>query len=360
VGRGESERGGSAPAGRRPGASGGDLGELALAEEEPGAAAHFVRQAALGWHHQDRFAFAIDLGGRCAGTVVLWPAAAGGAGIGVAVAPWARGQGTGSAATRLAVTWAFAELGTAVVHWRAEVGHWSARRVAWACGMTTEGTVRKLLVRRGERVDAWVGSVRWQDPLSPRTAWLRPTALHERSASGAVRLDALSVDDVSRVAEACGSAEVQAWLPELPSPYTVIDAIAFVATREDEHASGRGVYWAVREWEGGPLVGTVGVFRLSPTPHSGEVGYWTHPDSVGRGLTTAAVRAVTRHALAGPAAGGLGLARVALRAARQNTASRRVALGAGYTEVGMERAGQRLRNGTVTDLVLYDALAREQ
>ena len=64
-----------------------------------------------------------------------------------------------------------------VVHWRAEVGNWPARRVAWACGMTVEGTVRGLLARRDERVDAWVGSVRWEEPLRPRSAWLVPVPL---------------------------------------------------------------------------------------------------------------------------------------------------------------------------------------
>jgi RimJ/RimL family protein N-acetyltransferase len=324
---------------------------------ERSAATAFVAQARAGWAQESRFTLAVEVEGRCAGTVALHPDGAGAARVGCALSPWARGRGAASAAVRLALTWAFVEQGAALVQWRAEVGNWPARRVAWACGMTTEGTVRSLLVRHAERVDAWVGSVRWDEPLEPRSPWLAPVPLTGRAGSTTAVLDGLGVEDVGRVAQACSAPVVQAWLPELPSPYTVADAIAFVATREEEHAGGRGVYWAVRDRRGGPLTGTVALFRLAPGGRSGEVGYWVHPEAAGRGVATAAVRAVAGHALSPTSAGGLGLARLVLRASRGNLASRRVAIKAGFAPVGVERDAERLRDGTVTDLLVHDAVA---
>ena len=329
-------------------------------DDDRGVVRAYLDAAARGWAQEDLLTFAVELDGACAGVVELKPLRAGAARVGCALAPWARGRGAASAAVRLALTWAFAELGTAVVHWRAEVGNWPARRVAWACGMTLEGTVRGLLVLRDERVDGWVGSVRWDEPLRPRSPWLVPvplTAPARRGGTAAVHLGPLEPDDVPRIAQACAAPATQAWLPELPSPYTAADAIAFVATREEEHAAGRGVYWAVRDRAGGPLTGTMALFRLGPGARSAEVGYWVHPDAAGRGVATAAVQAVVAHAFAPEASGGLGLARVALRASRGNVASRRVADKAGFAQVGVERDAERLRDGTVTDLLVHDVVA---
>ncbi len=329
-------------------------------DDDRGAVTAWLDAAARGWEREDRFTLAVEVDGACAGALALRPLPAGAVRVGCALAPWARGRGAASSGVRLALTWAFTELGAAVVHWRAEVGNWPARRVAWACGMTVEGTVRGLLVRRDERVDGWVGSVRWDEPLRPRSAWLQPVVLDRRAVPGdgaSVHLGPLEPDDVPRIAQACAAPATQAWLPELPSPYTAADAIAFVATREEEHAAGRGVYWAVRDRAGGPLTGTTALFRLGPGARSAEVGYWVHPDAAGRGVATAALRVVVAHALAPELAGGLGLARVVLRASRGNVASRRVAGKAGFAQVGVERDAERLRDGTVTDLVVHDVVA---
>src|SRR6478609_1350618 len=94
---------------------------------------------------------------RFAGTVDFRPDAQGGAEVGFGVAPWARGRGVMTAALRLGLGWAFEAMDLEVVHWRANVGNWASRRVAWACGFTFEGTVRSLLAQRGERRDGWIG-----------------------------------------------------------------------------------------------------------------------------------------------------------------------------------------------------------
>ena len=76
-------------------------------------------------------------------------------------------------------------------------------------------------------------------------------------------------------------------------------------------------------------------------------------------MTTAAVRLVSRHALAPAADGGLGLERLVLQAAEGNAASQRVAQKAGFTRVGTDRRAERLRDGTRMDFARCDLLAEE-
>lgn len=58
-----------------------------------------------------------------------------------------------------ALAWSFADRGLDGVQWQAHVGNDASRSVALACGFRLEGTVRGLLVQRGRRVDAWIGTL---------------------------------------------------------------------------------------------------------------------------------------------------------------------------------------------------------
>jgi RimJ/RimL family protein N-acetyltransferase len=90
--------------------------------------------------------------------------------VGFLVAPWARGRGYAPAALRALCEWSFASLGLARVGWKAHVGNTASRRVAEKAGFTIEGTLRDDLAHRGERRDAWVGSLLPEDggPLGDR------------------------------------------------------------------------------------------------------------------------------------------------------------------------------------------------
>jgi RimJ/RimL family protein N-acetyltransferase len=55
----------------------------------------------------------------------------------------------------------------------------------------------------------------------------------------------------------------------------------------------------------------------------------------------------------------MGASRAYIRAAADNTASQYVALANGFTQYGRERQSATLRDGTCTDLVLFDLLASE-
>ena len=76
--------------------------------------------------------------------------------------PRARGRGVATAAARAVCRWAFTALDLALIEWHCEVGNLPSRRVAEKAGFLIEATLRRRLIHRGQRVDAWVGS-----PLRP-------------------------------------------------------------------------------------------------------------------------------------------------------------------------------------------------
>lgn len=117
------------------------------------------------WWADDAIAtFAIELDGRCTGSVDLRLEEGDWAETGYALSPWARGSGVMTRALRLVLGWGFDELGLAGVTWKARVGNEASHRVAQRCGFTLEGTVRGLLVHRGQRLDGWVGTLLHEDP----------------------------------------------------------------------------------------------------------------------------------------------------------------------------------------------------
>ncbi|HEX5532438.1 MAG TPA: GNAT family N-acetyltransferase [Actinomycetales bacterium] len=301
------------------------------------------------------YSFVIETAGRPAGQLSLRRQGSGAADIGFLLAPPARGKGLMSRALRLLLTWAFDELRLEVVHWRAIVGNWTSRRVAWACGFQVEGRVRGLLDQRGTLKDGWIGSLQAGDAMRPATPWLEVPRLE----AGRVVLRRNDVRDVVRIVEACRDPQTQRWLPDLPRPYTFEDAIAYLESLPEANATGEGVYWAVADAEDEQLLAQIGLMGMRQGRRSAEIGYWSHPDARGSGVVTTAVRLVARHALLSTEDGGLGLSRVQLRVARGNEASARVAEKAGFTASGVDRQAERLRDGSVRDFLRYDLLVDE-
>ncbi len=320
----------------------------------------FIAKVAAGWQAGTSLELgieALDDAGtpRLAGNLGLRPDGAGAATVGFALAPWARGRGVMSRALRMMLTWGFAEVDLQVVHWEANEGNWASRRVAWACGFRLEGLVRGLLVARGVRYDGWLASIVRGDPMTPVHPWLTvPHIVGER-----VAMRPWHEDDVPRVAEACSDVRSQAWLPQLPSPYQLSDAQWYVRTREEQHATARGLYWCIADPADDRCLGSIALMGLAGPDAAAEIGFWTHPDARGRGVMTAATRQAVRHAVVPVGDGGLGMSRVTLRAASRNAASNVVAQAAGMQRVGLARGAERLRDGSVDDFVLYDVLAAE-
>ena len=301
-------------------------------------------------------ALAIDVQGRFAGSLDLRTDGAGAASVGYGLAAWARGRGLTGRALALMLPWGFEHLGLDVVHWSAGVGNWASRRVAWQAGFRVEGRVRGWLSLGGVRTDAWLGSLRRGDPMEPAHQWWRPPVIELPG----LRLRAHRAADAKRIAEACADGRTSHWLPRVPAPYSPADARAHLEHVHEEAASGRSLSWAVADARTDEMVAEVGLLGLGgSSPHEVEVGYWTHPDARGTGVASRALRAAARHALLPVDTGGLGCDRVLVRAARGNAASHHAALQAGMRPAGTDRRAERLRDGTLTDLVRYDLVRHD-
>jgi RimJ/RimL family protein N-acetyltransferase len=125
-------------------------------------AAFFVHQVAMAsWDSGQRAEFLAEdtATGARLGRVGLGLSQPGTAEIGYWTDPSARHRGVATTAVRAACRWAFITLGTELIEWRCEVGNTASRRVAEKAGFLIEATLRKRLIHRGIRVDAWVGSI---------------------------------------------------------------------------------------------------------------------------------------------------------------------------------------------------------
>ena len=111
--------------------------------------------------------------------------------------------------------------------------------------------------------------------------------------------------------------------------------------------------WAVADVETDELLGSIALFDLKPG-RDAEIGYWTHPDARGRGLTIRAARLALGHGF-----GALGLSHVAAYAAAGNAASLGVLEALGMRRVGVRRRGATTGDGRFADLVGYDLLPEE-
>jgi RimJ/RimL family protein N-acetyltransferase len=303
--------------------------------------------AAQKWADGSEWVFAVEHDGAWAGSVALRDRGHGVAEIGYGAHPAARGTGVTERALRLLLAWGFAERSVSTVLWRAKVGNWASRKLAWRLGFTVDGLLRHTYEHRGELCDAWLGTLRAGEEQRPSTRWLVPTPLEDAS----VRLRALRETDVPRIVEACSEERTQHWLGQMPTPYTDDDARAWLEVNTEGQSTGRKVTWAVADPDDDRLLGAINAFDIGEVDC--EIGYWAHPEARGRGLTTAAMRLVTQYCF-----DELAVRRVRAVAALDNAASRHVIESVGLRQTGVERLGTRLRTGHA-DAALYDVLAEE-
>jgi RimJ/RimL family protein N-acetyltransferase len=315
-----------------------------------------------GWESGRSWLFAVEAhdpeqpeaGARFCGSVELRPHGSGRAEIAYGAHPWARGRGLLERACRLLLEWGFEQRRLRTVIWWAHRGNFASRKLAWRLGFAVDGTVPQWLEQRGELRDAWVGHLLAGDARQPRHAWLDAPTLHGER----VTLRGYRDHDVTRIHQACSDPSTAHWLTQMPQPYTRADAEEFVLSRVEQLAEGTSVHWAVVDPASDRLVGNIGIFDLRPGQQA-EIGYWTHPDSRGRGVMTEACRLVVRHGFLPVEDGGLGLQRLQIFAAAGNVASQRVIERNGFVRTGQDRAETRLRDGSAVDTIGYDLLLAE-
>jgi RimJ/RimL family protein N-acetyltransferase len=170
----------------------------------------------------------------------------------------------------------------------------------------------------------------------------------ESPTDGVVTLRAWLDSDAAPIVE-CVNAEpeISRWLDQVPQPYTLADAAAFITGIGKES-------FAITDAGTGRLLGSIGA-HWNDTGDVAEIGYWLRADARGRGVTTRALALIAGWALERE-----GVARLQLRADTENEPSRRVAERAGFTFEGVLRSAYwNARLGRRVDWAMYSLLPGE-
>jgi RimJ/RimL family protein N-acetyltransferase len=156
-----------------------------------------------------------------------------------------------------------------------------------------------------------------------------------------------TMDDVPALVNACNDPEIRHWIPVIPSPYTEEDARAFIRgeVTGDQHQ------FAITE--SGQVVGSIGL-SVNQTSRNGHIGYWCAAAARGRGVTTRALRLLSRYAL-----DELKLERLELITDPDNRASQRVAEKVGFRREGVLRSHLLHPDGRRRDSVMFSLLPGE-
>jgi ribosomal-protein-alanine N-acetyltransferase len=312
-----------------------DAREFALAAVPAG----WVSGTALSWAVEAL----VDGDRRFCGSISLRREENGTADVAFGLHPAARGRSVMSTALRLLRDYAFDVCRLVALRWRSRVGNWDARRVVAAAGFRFDGTVRKLMLHRGQLVDTWWATITAADPRRA-VPWLdAPTLGTDR-----LTLRQFRNGDVAAIVEACADPRTQHWLASLPVPYGAGDARSFLHAVREMSARCLGMNWCVADATSDRCVGSISLEGFGGYSRRTEIGYWLHPGVRGRGYMTEALTLVTGYAESNRLTDS-----ILIRCAATNAASRHVAARAGYQPIGVLPRSEPLRDGTVVDLVLY-------
>jgi ribosomal-protein-serine acetyltransferase len=142
-----------------------------------------------------------------------------------------------------------------------------------------------------------------------------------------------------------------AWLP-WASGQTAAETRGFLVAAQMQEEGGDGFQAAVVV--DGEIAGVCGYVGVDWENRSTTIGYWLAADRQGRGTMSAAVAALTEHAL-----GAWELGRVEIRVAAGNRRSRAIPERLGFRAEATFRKAQRL-DGQSHDLVIYALVAGDR
>ncbi|HKE64222.1 MAG TPA: GNAT family protein [Micromonosporaceae bacterium] len=276
--------------------------------------------------------FAVTLTGddRIAGSVGLGvPTADGHAtSIGYWVAPWARGRGVATDATRTLADWAFAQ-GFGRIELLTCPANAASMRVALGAGFTHEGVRRAAALDRGGWTDmiVWVRLASDSGVPAPRAL---PDLPDGSLTDGVIRLTPVDESDADAMYALASLPEVVATTvaSRAPTPESVAHRCA---TAPYKWLIGERAECAIRDAITGAFAGDIGLFREAPTGQ-GLIGYSLVREWRGRHFATRAARLISDWAF-----DTAGLARLAAGTAPDNIASQRTLERAGFQREGYER-----------------------
>ena len=146
-------------------------------------------------------------------------------------------------------------------------------------------------------------------------------------------------------------AHLNPWMGWAEKVKSVEDTLAFIRKSLEQFAKNDGFQASI--WEDGRFIGGAGFISINRMNDSTEIGYWIAKSAEGRGIITAATRALVDHAF-----DEWKLHKVVIRAAVGNTRSRAVPLRLGFVEEGTLRHAIKIGE-TYHDAVVYGMLSEE-
>ncbi|AKU16237.1 GNAT family N-acetyltransferase [Luteipulveratus mongoliensis] len=288
------------------------------------------------WEDGDARFWAVEVGGRYAGTINYRLKGGGTAEVGYGLHVDSRGAGVMSHALRLVLGWAFEHDGVETMGWRAAVGNLASRRVAWANGFAVEGLWRGMhAIPSGHVDDMWLGQLHKGEPRTPRHPWWEPEVLESEH----IRIRPWRAEDVPPSHPDKASELYNGGKQPTPDGFEEWRQI-----RLNRMADGQGVYWCIADAQTDESLGGIQLAQLHIpfTRGTGVVGYWLHPHGRGRGAIQDALDLVIEHAFAprtdDAGHSGLGLHRLWAGTDEGNRASQRALRRAGFRQVCTERA----------------------
>jgi RimJ/RimL family protein N-acetyltransferase len=163
-------------------------------------------------------------------------------------------------------------------------------------------------------------------------------------------LRALTDDDIGWIVQTCSNPELNRYIPDIPYPYSVADALGFAASASQGWEDGSTAIFVIARSSDGAGRGMLELHVSADDQAVAAVGYWLRREARGQGAATIAVRLVSRWAFA-----RLGIERLELTTAPDNAPSQRVAGRAGFTREGLRRAALRTPHGR-RDSVMFSLL----
>lgn len=309
----------------------------------------YTEQDALAWVHAgDPWQLAVaEAGtGRLLGATGLSDRGGGVGELGYWTAPWARGRGAATAATRELSDRAFAAgFFRLAVHTALDNG--VSQRVALGAGYRYEGVARGAGRRPdGARYDLVVWARLADDPPGP-TARLLPDLPDGRLTDGIVTLRPLGMADVDNTYALRTRPEVsiRSVTPEPPERAT-IERICAVA--DSRWLAGERAALTIRDASTGTYAGEIGLYYDQPTVQQGMIGYSLAPEYRGRGYASRAVRLITAWAF-----DQVGIERLMAGTAPENVASQRVLEAAGFRREAFQPGALPGPRGTRIDNIMY-------
>lgn len=311
----------------------------------------WIAQSDAGRQRGDAYTFGIfDAQGRVLGDIGLnrIDTRRASANLGYWVRESAQGRGVASRAARAVADFAFNVLKLVRIEIVVAIDNVASRRTAERLGAHFDGYSPHRIVHHGAVAHAAVYSL-----LPPDEGDALPGPVLE---DGDLRLRPFRPSDVTSLHEALHASmdSIGRWQPWCTPAYSLDDARHWIArTRLAWDGVGDECSLAIADRSTDDIIGSIGLNHWQPEYGMANLGYWVRQSWQERGVATAAVRMLARHAFRATE-----LRRIEIVVASGNQASRRVAEKAGAVLESIARHRLMLR-GEPLDAAIYSLIASD-